>query len=108
VAALPAGTIVAGAVKDDASGRLDGPAIRALRTLGVLGDLRGRFRASHAFVGLKGALPGSALEGLGPRHVTLAVGETRPEEFQGETPVGFELAAFVLQAGRRAGGDGGS
>lgn len=105
VAALPAGTIVAGAVKDDAAGRLDGAAIGALRTLGILGDLRGRFRASHAFVGLKGAPPGSALEGLGPRHVSLAVGETRPEEFQGESPVGFELATFALQARRLAGGE---
>ena len=39
VAALPAGTIVAGTVKDDASGRLDEAAVQALGTLGVLGDL---------------------------------------------------------------------
>jgi hypothetical protein len=95
---LPAGTIVAGAAKDEASGRLDRAALGALRTLGVVGDLRGRFRDSHAFVGVKGAPPGSALEELGSRRVTLAVGETRPEEFLAEDPVGFELTSFSLRA----------
>jgi Interleukin-like EMT inducer len=105
VDALPSGTIVAGAVRDEASGRLDGLAIRALRTVGVRGDLRGRFRDSHAFVGVKGAVPGTALEGAGPRRVALAVGETHPEEFQGERPVGLELTAFALRGGRRSAGD---
>ncbi|HEX2501572.1 MAG TPA: interleukin-like EMT inducer domain-containing protein [Methylomirabilota bacterium] len=102
---LPAGTIVAGAAKDDASGRLDGTAHEALRTLGVVGDLRGRFRDSHAFVGVKGAPPGSALEGLGPRRVALAVGEARPEEFLAEDPGGFELTSFSLRARHPLKGD---
>ena len=67
VAGLPDGTLVAGAVRDEASHRLTEEAVAALRTLGVAGDLRGRFRESHAFIGVKGAAPGSALEELGPR-----------------------------------------
>ncbi len=67
VAALPAGTIVAGAVRDEASGQLAEEAVQALRTLGVAGDLRSRFREAHACVGVKGATPGSALEALGSR-----------------------------------------
>lgn len=101
VHALPAGTILAGAVRDEASGRLDGVAVRALRTVGVRGDLRGRFRESHAFVGVKGAAPGTALEGARPRPIALAVGETHPVEFLGERPVGLELTAFALRGGRR-------
>jgi hypothetical protein len=93
----PAGTIVAGAVKDEASGRLDETAVRALRGVGVLGDLRGRFRDSHAFVGVQGAPPGSALEGAGPWRVVLTVGEARPEDFGDGSPLGLELTAFALR-----------
>ena len=92
---LPAGTLVAGAVRDEASGFLSESAVAALLTLGVAGDLRGHFRESHAFVGVKGAAPGTALEDLGPRALTLTVG-------QPPAIVGFELQSFALQrAGRR-------
>ena len=74
VEALPAGTIVLGAIKDDASARLNAAAVAALATLGVHGDLRGGHRESHAFIGLKGAPPGSALEASGPRAVEGAAG----------------------------------
>jgi hypothetical protein len=90
VAAIPEGTVVAGAVRDEASGRLDETAVVALRTLGVAGDLRGGFRESHAFVGVKGAPPGGALEARGPRAVELVVG--RPEPDLGVTLTAFELA----------------
>jgi hypothetical protein len=89
VGALPPGTIVAGAVKDEASARLDAAAVRALGSLGVGGDLRGRFRASHAFVGVVGAPPGSAIEALGSRPVEVTVGVPPGD-------AGFELAAFEL------------
>jgi Interleukin-like EMT inducer len=92
VAALPGGTIVAGAVQDEASGRLTADAVRALGTLGVAGDLRGRFRESHAFVGVKGAPPGAAVEALGPRAVGLTVGPP-------EAGLGLELTAFELVPG---------
>ncbi len=89
VAALPAGTIVAGSVKDEASERLSAEAVAALRTLGVSSDLRGRYRESHAFVGVKGAPPGSAAEAAGSRRVEVLVGRARPE-------LGVELTAFAL------------
>jgi hypothetical protein len=89
VAALPPGTVVAGAVKDEASGLLDDAAVRALRALGTAVDLRGHFREAHAFVGVKGAPPGSALERVGRPAVSLVVGRPDPER-------GVELTAFDL------------
>ncbi len=91
VAALPAGTIVAGAVSDEASVRLTEEAVVALRTLGVGGDLRGRFREAHAFVGVKGAAAGTALEAMSAQPVELTIGEpvARP---------GIELLEFTLRS----------
>jgi hypothetical protein len=62
IAELPRGEIVAGAGVDDVSRHLQGNAIDALRSIGVEGDLRFRFRAGHAFIGVKGAEAGQALE----------------------------------------------
>ena len=89
--ALAAGTIVLGAVKDEASEQLDAEAVGALATLGIRGDLRGRRRESHAFIGVKGAPPGSALQALGPRPVEVRVGEPG-------AVFGLELVAFQLEA----------
>ncbi len=55
VAALPADTWVAGAVRDEASLNLNDEGVAALRSLGVQADLRGRFRWGHAFIGRAGA-----------------------------------------------------
>jgi hypothetical protein len=88
---LPDGTVVFGAVKDEASALLGADAVRALGTLGVRGDLRGRYRESHAFVGIKGAPAGSAREALGPRAVEVRVGEP-------DASFGLELLAFELDA----------
>ena len=90
VKAIPAGTIVLGAVKDEASTRLHADAVGALATLGVRGDLRGRYRESHAFVGLKGAPAASALEALGPRAIEIRVGEP-------DATFGLELVEFSLE-----------
>jgi hypothetical protein len=90
VGGLPEGTVVAGAVRDEASHRLTEAAVIALRTLGVAGDLRGRYRDSHAFVGVKGAAPGTAVEEMGPRALTLTVGRL-------PSTVGFELQSFSLE-----------
>jgi Interleukin-like EMT inducer len=90
VRAQPAGTIVVGAAKDDASGRLGLDAVEALGTLGVRGTLHGRLAESHAFVGVKGAVPGAAVEALGPRAIEVRVGDP-------DAPRGFELLAFVLE-----------
>ena len=62
VAGWPEGTIIAGAVADEASTNLGQVAVDALAGLGVTTDLRGRFRWSHAFVGAVGAPAGTALE----------------------------------------------
>jgi len=88
---LPAGTIVFGAVKDEASGQLSPQAVGALSTLGVRGDLRGRYRESHAFIGVKGAPPGSAIEALGPHAVEVQVGIP-------DAGLGLELVEFSLEA----------
>jgi hypothetical protein len=59
-------------------------AVQALRTLGLAGDLRGRFRWSHAAIGVKGAAAGQALEMLGetrPATVVLGNGLTRPQAY---------------------------
>ncbi|MBI3538442.1 MAG: hypothetical protein HY070_12910, partial [Chloroflexi bacterium] len=62
IAALPSGEIVAGVAIDDVSQNLQAVAIDALRTLGVASDLRFQFRAGHAFIGVKGAAVGQAVE----------------------------------------------
>lgn len=67
VTALPTGTIVAGAAVDDVSKELQQEAIDALRQLGVESDLRFQFRAAHAFIGVKGAQPGQAIERVDAR-----------------------------------------
>lgn len=58
----PAGTIIAGAVRDEAGSNLTENAVKALQTLGVTTDLRGRFRWSHAFLGVVGAASAAAVE----------------------------------------------
>jgi hypothetical protein len=75
IEAIPEGHIVAVAVADEASINLGEEAIVALRSVGAAGDLREKFRWSHAVIGEKGAEPGSALEALdGLRPVGVAVG----------------------------------
>ena len=93
-ARLAAGTIVLGAVKDEASMSLRADAVEALATLGVRGDLRGHYRESHAFIGVKGAPPGSALEALGPQAVEIRVGEPDAE-------FGLELGVLARARGAR-------
>lgn len=62
VQSLPRGEIVAGVGTDEVSRNLQADAITALRELGVESDLRSQFRVGHAFIGVKGAAPGTALE----------------------------------------------
>lgn len=81
VAALPLGEIVAGAAIDDASQKLSGDALSALRTLGVSGNLRKQFRAGHAFVGIRGSAEGQAVEDLNgaiPATVTIGKNLNKP------------------------------
>ncbi len=73
---LPRGEIVAGVAIDDVSTRLQQSAIRALKSIGVDNDLRFQFRMGHAFIGVKGAEPGQALERVDGRFpANVAVGK---------------------------------
>jgi hypothetical protein len=75
VAAVPEGYTVAVAAADEASMKLSQEAVDALRSIGAAGDLRDRFRWSHAIIGRKGAQPGTAQEALdGLRPVRVAAG----------------------------------
>jgi hypothetical protein len=79
VLSLSPGTIVLLAVRDDSSREFSPPARLAFEALGLGTDLRGRFRASFAAIGVRGAPVGSALERLvGAGDATLVVG--RPPE----------------------------
>ncbi len=82
VAALPAGVIVAGAVRDAAALSLGEDALQSLRSLGVQTDIRGSLRQAHAFVGVKGAVPGAAIEATAdgwPAMVVVGDGLTEPD-----------------------------
>ncbi len=77
--AIPNGRIVAVAVRDEASRYLTPEAVDALRSIGAKEDLRGKFRWSHAIIGVKGA--SSALESLGasmPAQLVVGIGATEP------------------------------
>ncbi len=79
--------MVAGVAIDDVSHDLTASAIQALRTLGVESDLRYQFRAGHAFIGVKGAQPGQALERVDGRFpANVAVGKN----------ISGDRAAFAL------------
>jgi hypothetical protein len=79
---LPTGTIVAGAVRDEASMNLTHDAVAALSTLGVMGDLRGRFRWGHSFIGSKGTswvTPQEAVNGIRPVQVSYGLPLSEPQ-----------------------------
>jgi hypothetical protein len=81
VAALPPGSIVAGAARDEASMNLSEEALSALKSLGVATDLRGYFRWGHAFIGATGAPIGSAVEsvdGIRPAQVSVGLPVSAP------------------------------
>jgi hypothetical protein len=89
----PTGTIIAGAVRDEASMSLTETAVNALKTIGLTTDLRARFRWSHAFVGVVGAPPGSALESaklLQPATVSVGIAVDAPAVYGGVGQVQFE------------------
>jgi len=76
IAELPRGEIVAGIAIDDVSQNLQPSAIDALHSIGVESDLRWQFRAGHAFIGVKGAQVGQALESVDGRFpANVAVGK---------------------------------
>ena len=73
---LPRGEIVVGVAIDDVSTKLQQSAVSALKSIGVDNDLRFQFRMGHAFIGVKGAGPGQALERVDGRFpANVAVGK---------------------------------
>ncbi len=92
---LPLNEIVAGVAIDDVSGKLQQSAIDALRSIGVEGDLRFQFRAGHAFIGVKGAQPGQALEQMDGRFpANVSVGKNVASD-----RVAFALAEIKVTSG---------
>jgi hypothetical protein len=82
VARIPNGRIVAAAARDEASRYLREEAVNALQSLGAQEDLRGRWRWSHAIIGVKGAAPGSALESaneIAPAQLVVGIGAMEPQ-----------------------------
>jgi hypothetical protein len=78
---IPNGRIVAVAARDEVSRYLTSSAVDALETIGAKQDLRGKWRWSHALIGVKGAAPGSALESARetiPAQVVAGLGATEP------------------------------
>ncbi len=87
IAGLPRGEIIGGVAIDDVSKNLQQSAIDALRSIGVESDLRFQFRMGHAFIGVKGATPGLALEQVDGRFpANVSVGKN----------VASDRAAFML------------
>jgi hypothetical protein len=74
VNAIPTGYIVAGAVQEEGATFLGSGAVTALKTLGTQVDLRGTQGKTHAFIGVKGAAAGTALEMSGDESAFLNVG----------------------------------
>lgn len=78
---IPNGKIVVVTARDEVSRYLTASAVDALETIGAQQDLRGKWRWSHALIGVKGAPPGSALESAGetiPAQVVVGLGATEP------------------------------
>ena len=91
----PAGTVIAGAVRDEASRHLGPEAVAGLARLGLRVDLQGRFRWSHAFVGVVGAPGGSGVEQadvLGPAAAWVGSPVDGPWIFGGVERVIFRAA----------------
>src|SRR6185295_3557180 len=78
---LPEGSIVAVASSFDVSRSLTAEAVASLATLGIKGDLRGRFQWAHAAVGVKGGAPGSAEVSIGETRAWCRIGEPAPVAF---------------------------
>ena len=80
IRSVPNGRIVAGAVADEATLKLNPAAAKALRKVGVGLDLSGHYRKAHAFLGIKGFPPGTALEVSSEKEAILVLG-SRGERF---------------------------
>jgi hypothetical protein len=73
VESIPEGMIVVAFVHDEGTSNLTQAGLQALHKIGGSEDLRGRLRWAHALIGVKGALPGSAIERFDPQRVEVGV-----------------------------------
>ncbi len=81
ISEIPAGKIVAVAARDEISRHLTPEAVNAFRSIGAAQDLAGKWRWSHAILGVKGAAPGSALEAASetmPAQLVVGIGAMEP------------------------------
>ena len=81
VTKIPEGRIVAVAVRDEATRFLSEDAVNALQSIGACQDLRGKWRWSHAIIGVKGAAPCKALESvddIAPAQLVFGIGAMEP------------------------------
>lgn len=79
IAQIPGGKIVAVAVRDEASQNLTQDAVSALRSIGAQEDLRGKFRWSHAKIGLAGGSRGGEVANeIAPAQVVQGIGAMEP------------------------------
>jgi hypothetical protein len=79
IAQIPNGKIVAVAVRDEASQNLTQDAVNALRSIGAKEDLRGKFRWSHAVIGVKGAASAAeSAKEIAPAQVVQGIGAMEP------------------------------
>jgi hypothetical protein len=79
ISTIPEGRIVIAVTRDEASENLTEDAVHALHSISAAGDLRGRYRWTHAILGVKGAAPGTAMEQMSEDEVSLLVGRD-PQE----------------------------
>jgi hypothetical protein len=79
IAQIPNGFIVAVASQEEVAGNLGDGAVDALRSIGAQIDARQSPNRSHAIIGAKGALPGSALEQSSEGTSFISVGRS-PDE----------------------------
>ncbi len=79
IAQIPPGMIVAAASQEDAAANLGDRTVAALRSLGGQVDLRQNAGRSHVLIGVKGALPGSALEQSNEGAAFISVGHNADE-----------------------------
>ncbi len=71
---IPRGRIVVAAVQEEGGRYLSQEAVEALRSIGAQVDVRSEKGLSHAVIGVKGAMPGSALELSSQENAWLRVG----------------------------------
>lgn len=62
---FPRGTLIAGAIRDEAANLLQPETVESLRSIGLKFDLQKRYRWTHAFIGWIGAQSGTGLEVAG-------------------------------------------